>query len=184
MKRIPSAHECARGPSSASRVANDSDLLRRGRGRRRRGVRLWNLCCGGCERTAYPLLLLCVFEAPLCSNGSLLCCPVLFSFASIDPGPVGNEGPKLGWELLYSSLSFSFGLRGVGPLAPRLNDAAVRQGFFLFGYRFLPFIHCFLSLNQCFLAYIQLRFALSKLCFNGRILLLAGANYRESDERR
>src|SRR5439155_4156474 len=172
---------CARSLDKRSRGVPDtrSDLFGRGRRRRRRGVRRRNLYCRGCERTAYPLLLLCVFQARPCLRGSLLRCPVLFSFASIDPGAIGNKGPKLGRKLLYSPLSFSFGLCGVRRFALRLNNAGVGYSLFPFGHCFLPFIHCFLSLNQCFLAYIQLCFPFGKLCFSGRILLLAGANHRK-----
>ena len=98
------------------------------------------------------------------------------------PGPIGNQGPKLGRKLLDSFLSFSFGLRGVGRLALRLNNAAVCHGFFPFGYCFLSFLHGFLSLNYCLLPYIQLCLALRELCFSSGILFLAGANHRRSDE--
>ena len=97
---------------------------------------------------------------------------------------IGNQDLKLGRKLLYSFLPFSFGLRRVGRLVLRLNDAAVRQGFFPFGYFLLLFLHCFLSLNQCFLAYIQLRFPLRQLRFSSRILFLTGANHRKRDECR
>ena len=117
-------------------------------------------------------------------NGSVLCRRVFFSSLSIYLGAVGDQGPKLGRQLLYSSLSVSFGLRGVGRLALRLNNAAVGYSLFPFGQRFLSFFHCFLSLNQSFLAYIQFRFALSKLCFSGQVLFLAGANHRQRDEHR
>ena len=103
----------------------------------------------------------CVWTARSCAAA------VFFSFRSIHPGTVGNEGPKLGRKLLYSPLSFSFGVRGVGHLALRLNNAGVGYGLFPFGHCFLPFIHCFLSLNQSFLAYIQFRFALRKLRLSG-----------------
>ncbi len=151
--------------------------------RRRWGRRsvLRNLCLGSRNRRHF--LLSCILQAILCLDRSLLCCRVLFSSGSIDPGAVGSQGSKLGRELLYFSLSFSLGLRRVGRLTLRLNDAAVREGFFPFGYFLLLFIHCFLSLNQCFLACIQLRFPLRKLRFCSRILLLAGANHRKSDEQ-
>ena len=132
------------------------DLLRRGRRRRGSGLSLRNLRLGSRYRRHF--LPSCVFQARLCLDGSLLCRPLFFSFARIDPGAVGNQRLKLGRELLYSSLSFSFGLRGVGHLALRLNNAGVGYGIFPFGHCFLPFIHCFLSLNQCVLACIQLCF--------------------------
>ena len=59
----------------------------------------------------------------------------------------GYQGPKFGRKLLYSSLSFSFGLRGVGSFPRRLNDGPVRQGLFPLGYRVLSLRHRFLSLN-------------------------------------
>ena len=136
---------------------------------------------GSCDRR--HVLLPGVFRGTLSLDGSVLCYPVFVSSFSFHPGAVRNQRAKLGWELLYSSLSFSFGLRSVGGLRPRRHDAAVRQGlfpfaycFFPFGYCFLLFIRCFLSLNQCFLAYIELRFALSKLRFSNRILFLTGAD--------
>ena len=133
--------------------------------RRRRRSGLRSLCLGSRYRRHF--LLSCIFQATLCRDGSLLCCRVLFSSGSIDLGTVGDHGSKLWRELFYSFLSFSFGLRRVGRLTRRLNDAAVRQGFFPFGYFLLLFLHCFLSLNQCFLADIQLRFPLRKLRFSG-----------------
>ncbi len=139
-------------PTQPDVTTGGSDLLRRGRRRRRSGFCLRNLCLGSRYRRHF--LPSCIFQARLCLDGSLLCCPVLFSFGSIDPGAVGNEGPKLGRKLLYSPLSFSFGVRGVWHLALRLNNAGVGYGLFPFGHCFLPFIHCFLSLNQSFLAYI------------------------------
>ena len=90
---------------------------------------------GSCYRR--HLFPSCVLEAGLCLDGSLLCCSLLFSSPSFQPGAVGNQRPKLRRELLYSSLSFSFGLRGVGRLALRLNDAAGGYGSFPLGYRFL-----------------------------------------------
>jgi len=43
---------------------------------------------------------------------------------------------------------------------------------------------CFLSVIQTFLAFVQFRFALRKLCFSYRIVFLAAANHRKGDERR
>ena len=108
-----------------------------------------------------------VFRGTLGLDGLLLCCPVFFGSGSFHPGAVGDQGPKLGRELLNSSLSVRFRLRGVGHLALRLNNAGVGYGSFPLSYCFLPFINCFLSLNHSFLAYIQLRFALRKLRFRG-----------------
>src|SRR5262245_11933438 len=149
------------------------ELFRGGRRRRQRGVSPRNSCLG--SRVCRHLLPLCVFHAPLRSDRWLLRSLSLFSSPSLNPGAVGNQGPKFRRELLYSFLSFSFGLRGVGSLSLRLNDATARQGFF-------PLLYCFLSLHHCFLTCIQLRFALSRLCFSGRILLLAGANHCQRDE--
>gem|GEM_PF-6988883 len=115
-------------------------------------------------------------------NSLLLFYPVFVSSLSFNPRAVRNQSPKFGRELLYSPLSFGFGLSGIRRWALQLNHAAVRQSFFFFGYRLLPLIHCSLSLNQCFLAYIQLCLPLRKLRVNGRILLLAGANHRKTDE--
>jgi hypothetical protein len=149
------------------RVTGRSDLLRRGGRRRRSGLRLGRLRVGSCQRARS-------FHVRLCLGGSVLCCPASLG---LNTGAVGNQGPKLGRELLYSSLSFSFRLRGVGNLAPRLNDAAIGYGLFLL-------CHCFLSFSYCFLARIQFRFPLSKLCFSSRILLLAGADHCQRDEHR
>ena len=157
-------------------------LLRRRRWRRRIEVSFRNRGLGSCYRG--HLLSSCSIQARLCLDGSLLCCPVLLSFGSIDLGTVRDQGLKLGRKLLYSFLSFSFGLRRVWRLTLRLNDAAIRQDFFPFGYFLLLFLNCFLSLNQCFLAHIQLRFPLRKLRFCSRILLLAGANHRKRDKHR
>jgi hypothetical protein len=106
-----------------------------------------------------------------------ICCRVCFGSSSIHPGAIGNQGPKLGRELLYSSLSISFGLRGIRPLARRLNDAVIRYGFSPFGY-------CFVSFSYYLLARIQLCFALSKLLFSAKILFLAGASHCQRDEYR
>ncbi len=157
-------------------------LLRRGRRRRRIEVSFRNRGLGSCYRR--HLLSSCSVEASLRLDDSLLCRPVLLSFGSIDLGTVRDQGLKLGRKLLYSFLSFSFGLRRVWRLTLRLNDAAIRQDFFPFGYFLLLFLNCFLSLNQCFLAHIQLRFPLRKLRFCSRILLLAGANHRKRDKHR
>ena len=100
--------------------------------------------------------------------------PVFLVFFSLYPRAVGNQGLDVARKLLQSPVSFSFQLRGVANLAPRLkvggNPAGARYGFFPFG--------------QCFLACVQLGFALSKLLFSGRILLLAGANHPNRDEHR
>ena len=81
---------------------------------------------------------------------------------------------------MYSPISFSFRLLGVDNRLARLkvggNGPELCNGFF-------PFTHCFLSFIQCLLACVQFCFALSKLCFSCRILPLAGANHRKTDEQ-
>ena len=160
---------------------------------------VWELVCAPGDGPAPEVCHFCIASTLLCLELCIFCdswstdclwidCScfsrVFLRSCSFYLRAIGNQGLKLGRKLLYSFLPFSFGLRRVGRLALRLNDAAVRQGFFPFGYFLLLFIHCFLSLNQCFLACIQLRFALRKLRFGGRILLFAGANHRKSDECR
>jgi len=67
-------------------------------------------------------------------------------FVSFVPRGVGNQTLqlKLGWELLYSLVSFSFHLRGVANRALWLNvrglHPAAGRGSFSFGQRFLSFI--------------------------------------------
>ena len=73
--------------------------------------------------------------------------PRLFRLSPHPSGSGRGSGPKLGRKLLYSSLSFSFRLRGVGRLALRLNNAGVGYGFFPFELLLSPF-HPLLSLFE------------------------------------
>src|SRR5437879_1304774 len=127
------------------RVTARSDLFRRRRG----GLRLRNLRFGRCFGAGHRLLPLCVLlrTRSLSAGAWVSCHPVFFNICRVCLRAVGNQSPNLGRKLLYSSLSFSLGLRGIGRLALRLNYPVICYGLFLFGHCFLSFIHCFLLLN-------------------------------------
>jgi len=84
---------------------------------------------------------------------------------------------------LYSFLSFSFGLRRVGRLALRLNDAAVRQGFSLSATSFS--FSSTASLFESMLPRVHpAPFSFAQVALSGRILFLTGADHRKRDECR
>ena len=151
-------------------MTGGSNLLRRGRWRGGCGVNLGKHCLG--SRYHRHFLFPGVLKALLSLRALPWRHPVLCGPRGVYLGAIGDEGLQLWRELLYSSLSFSFGLCGIGRLPLRLNDSAICHCLFPLGYCFLSFVHRFFSLNQCLLARIQLGLALSQLCFNRRVLLL------------